>query len=64
MKNKKYLSMIRESTGTVLTVECPLEFEGRLTENMIQWVQSWIQFHHPEFFILEINDQCPDLIEI
>jgi hypothetical protein len=58
---KKYLSMIRESTGTILTVESPLQFEGRPTEFMIQWIQGWIQFNHPEFFILEIldaNDSC------
>ena len=50
----KYLTMIRETTGTILTVKCPLQFEGRLEEKLIVWLQGWISHNHPEFFILQI----------
>jgi len=56
----KYLKMIRETTGTILTIKCPLQFEGRLEEKVIVWLQGWIRHHHPEFYILEIveNGDC------
>jgi hypothetical protein len=55
----KYLKMIRETTGTILTVKCPLQFD-HIDYRVVGWLQGWITYNHPEFFILEIveNVDC------
>lgn len=52
------LVMIRESTGTRLTIPAPNHIGfcsgDRPTTEQIVETQKWIKEHHPEFFICEI----------
>jgi len=54
----KILRAIRESTGTVVRMKAPVQFEGRPSERIIQHAQAFLTYKRqngelPGFYILD-----------